>query len=84
MAGIESVITGHYHRVLKLTDLETYGVFVRHFVESVQASKRARGSIDEFVASWQMPARFLEEGYVDFSHLRSIRADVEAIWNEAG
>jgi len=82
MAGMQTVITGHYHRVLELTDLETYGVFVRGFVEAVQAAKRARGTIEEFVVSWRIPDRFLEEGYVDLSHLRSIRADVEAIWNE--
>jgi len=82
VAGMQTVITGHYHRVLELTDLETYGVFVRSFVEAVQAAKRAHGTIEGFVESWRIPDRFLDEGYVDFSHLRSIRADVEAIWNE--
>ena len=65
------------------TDLTpTDGVFVRSFVEAVQAAKRAHGTIEGFVESWRIPDRFLDEGYVDFSHLRSIRADVEAIWNE--
>jgi glyoxylase-like metal-dependent hydrolase (beta-lactamase superfamily II) len=82
MAGTQTLITGHYHQVLELTDLETYGVFVRTFVEAVQAAKRSRATIEEFVESWRIPNRFLDEGYVDFSHLRSIRADVEAIWNE--
>jgi hypothetical protein len=60
MAGVQTVITGHYHRVLELTDLETYGVFVRRFVEAVQAAKRARATIEEFVGSWRIPDRFLD------------------------
>jgi glyoxylase-like metal-dependent hydrolase (beta-lactamase superfamily II) len=60
MAGVQTVITGHYHRVLELTDLETYGVFVRRFVEAVQAAKRGRATIEEFVGSWRIPDRFLD------------------------
>ena len=29
------------------------------------------------------PERFLNEGYTSTEHLRSIRADVEVIWNES-
>ena len=29
-----------------------------------------------------LPDRFLKEGYASTEHLRSIRSDVEVIWNE--
>ncbi len=38
---------------------------------------------DDFVKTWKLPARILEQGYVDTTHLRPIRPDVEVIWNEA-
>jgi cyclase len=82
LKDIDSVITGHYPSPLTMKDLATYGEFVRSFVEAVQGAKRSGRSIDEFVASWRIPDRFAKEGYMSFEHLRSIRADVEAIWNE--
>jgi hypothetical protein len=65
-----------------MADLKTYEDFTREFVQAVQAAKRAGRTIDDFVKSWKMPERFLREGYVDFSHLRPLRPDVEVVWNE--
>jgi glyoxylase-like metal-dependent hydrolase (beta-lactamase superfamily II) len=82
-AGVETVITGHYPTTLAMEDLRTYGAFVGDFVESVRAARRAGRTIDDFVATWRLPERLLGQGYVDFSHLRPIRPDVEAVWYEA-
>jgi glyoxylase-like metal-dependent hydrolase (beta-lactamase superfamily II) len=82
-AGVETVITGHYPTTLTMDDLRTYGIFVRDFVEAVRAARRAGTTIEEFVAAWRLPERLLDQGYVDFSHLRPIRPDVEAVWYEA-
>lgn len=66
-----------------MADLKTYGDFVRHFVEAVQAAKKAGWTMDDFVNTWKMPERFLKEGYVDTAHLRPLKPDVEVVWNEA-
>jgi len=76
-------VTGHYPGTLTMADLKTYGDFTREFVEAVQAAKKSGRTIDDFVNTWKLPARYLKDGYNDFSQLRSIRPDVEAIWNES-
>jgi glyoxylase-like metal-dependent hydrolase (beta-lactamase superfamily II) len=80
---VETVITGHYPTTLAMTDLRTYAGFVRDFVDAVRSARNAGLTIDDFVAAWRLPDRLVEQGYVDFSHLRPIRSDVEAVWNEA-
>lgn len=83
LSYIETVVSGHYPSTLAMSDLETYGEFIGEFVESVREAKRAGGTIDDFVKGWKIPERFLDQGYVDTTHLRPIRPDVEVIWNEA-
>ncbi len=83
LAEIETVVSGHYPTTLVMSDLETYGGFIGEFVRGVRAARRAGGTIDEFVRAWRIPERFLDQGYVDTTHLRPIRPDVEVIWNEA-
>jgi glyoxylase-like metal-dependent hydrolase (beta-lactamase superfamily II) len=82
LTGVDTIVTGHYPGTLTMADLKTYGEFVREFVDAVQAAKKSGRTIDDFVNSWKLPARYLNDGYNDFSKLRSIRPDVEAIWNE--
>ncbi|HEX9162804.1 MAG TPA: MBL fold metallo-hydrolase [Thermoanaerobaculia bacterium] len=81
--GLETVVTGHYHETLRIRDLQTYADFTRDFVDAVLSAKRKGMTVDEFVSGWRLRRRYLDEGYVDFSHLRSIKPDVEAIWNQA-
>jgi len=82
LTNIDTVITGHYHTTLTMADLRVYGDFIREFVEAVQAAKRDGRTVDDFVAAWKIPERYLKEGYASTEHLRSIRSDVEVIWNE--
>ncbi len=84
LTGIETVLTGHYPRTLAWSDLATYGRFLQEFVEAVQSARAAGRTVDDFLETWRMPERYLEEGYVSFEHLRPLRADVEVIWNERG
>jgi len=84
LTNIDVVITGHYHTVLTLSDLKTYGTFMRELVEAVQAAKAAGQSIDDFVRAWKIPEPYVKEGYVSFEHLRPVRADIEVIWKETG
>jgi cyclase len=82
LTNIDTVITGHYQTTLTMADVKTFGAFVREFVGAVQAAKKAGRTIDDFVREWKIPERFLTEGYASTEHLRSIRPDVEVIWNE--
>jgi cyclase len=82
LPSIETVITGHYPTTLTMADLKTYGDFTREFVQAVQAARKAGGTIDDFVGTWKTPERFLKEGYVQATHLRPLRPDVEVVWNE--
>jgi hypothetical protein len=51
-------------------------------VDAVQTARRSGRTIDDFVKTWTIPERYAKEGYASTEHLRSIRADVEVIWNE--
>jgi len=82
LTAIDTIVTGHSPTTLTLTDLKVYGDFTREFVQTVQAAKRSGRTIDDAVNSWKLPERFLEEGYVDITHLRPVRGDVEVVWNE--
>jgi len=82
LTDVDVVITGHYPTPLTLADLKTYGDFVGEFVRAVQDAKRGGRTVDDFVSAWKIPDRFLADGYVSVEHLRPIRADVEAIWQE--
>jgi glyoxylase-like metal-dependent hydrolase (beta-lactamase superfamily II) len=82
LKDIDTVITGHYQTTLTMADVKTFGDFVREFVEAVQSTKHAGRTIDDFVREWKIPERFVTEGYASTEHLRSIKSDVEVIWNE--
>jgi glyoxylase-like metal-dependent hydrolase (beta-lactamase superfamily II) len=77
-----TVITGHYPATLGMEDLRVFEAFVRDFVEAVRSARGAGATIDDFVATWRLPDRLVAQGYVDFSQLRPIRPDVEALWYE--
>ena len=82
LAGVETVVTGHFPTTLRPSDLRTYAEFVRELVEAVAAARCDGVPIDDFAAAWRIPERYESQGYVSFAHLRPIRADVEAIWTE--
>ena len=42
---------------MTMRDLREFGAFNRHFLETVQAAKRAGRSVEEIVAGWKLPAR---------------------------
>lgn len=82
LTNIDTVITGHFPAAVTMADLKTYGDFIREFVHAVQTAKRTGRTIDDFLAAWKLPERFVSEGYVDVSHLRPLRPDVEVVWGE--
>jgi glyoxylase-like metal-dependent hydrolase (beta-lactamase superfamily II) len=82
LTDIDVVVNGHSTTTLTMADVRTYGEFVRDFVQAVQTTKRSGRTIDDFMRSWTIPERYLKDGYASTEHLRSIRPDVEVIWNE--
>lgn len=54
---VETVMTGH-GPVMTMRDLREFAAFNRHFLETVQAAKRAGRSVDEIVEAWKLPARW--------------------------
>lgn len=78
LGKVDGIITGH-STVMTLDDLETYAAFNREFLEAVRAAKQAGRSVDGFVSSWTMPAKYT--GYTAPQPAR-LRANAEAIYNE--
>jgi cyclase len=76
--GVERLITGH-GPVMPIADLAEYAEFIRDLVRDVQAAKQAGRSIDEFVSSWQVPARY--QGYAA-PPPNTLRANAQVIWDE--
>jgi cyclase len=78
LGNVDGIITGH-STVMTHDDLKTYAAFNREFLESVRGAKQAGRSVDEFVSSWTMPAKYT--GYAAPQPAR-LRANVEAIYKE--
>jgi hypothetical protein len=55
--------------------------FIRDFVESVRAAKKAGQSIDDLANSWKVPERFPKQGYLQPMPNR-VKANVEVLWKE--
>lgn len=79
VGGVDRIINGHTPAPTTIADLKEYAAFIREFVTTVQAAKKAGRSIDEAVAAWDTPARF--QGYAKPNPTR-VRADVEVIYKE--
>jgi glyoxylase-like metal-dependent hydrolase (beta-lactamase superfamily II) len=81
VADIDTVITGHNATVVTIADVQMYSEFIRDFVETVRAAKKAGRSIDEVVNTWQVPERFVKAGYQQPMPAR-VRPNVEVLWKE--
>jgi glyoxylase-like metal-dependent hydrolase (beta-lactamase superfamily II) len=82
LRGVRTVVSGHYPGTLALADLARYGEFMGAFVRTVESGRAQGRSIDDVAGGWTIPEAFVQQGYVSVAHLRPIRADVEAVWNE--
>ncbi len=65
----------------RTADVMMYSEFIRDFVASVRAAKKAGQSIDDVASSWKMPERFLKEGYAQPPVTR-VKPNVEVLWKE--
>jgi cyclase len=77
--GVTTIINGHNAVTMTPADVKTYASFIREFVSTVQAAKRAGRSVDDVVASWKTPAAYA--GYNAPQPAR-VKADAEVIFGE--
>jgi hypothetical protein len=77
--GVTTIINGHNAITMTPADVKTYAAFIREFVTTVQAAKRAGRSVDEVVASWKTPAAYT--GY-NAPQPSRVKADAEVIFGE--
>ena len=79
---VDTVITGHNQTVLTPADIQTYSEFIRDFVATVRAAKKAGQSIDDVANSWKMPERFVKDGYAQNTQVARVKSNVEVLWKE--
>ena len=77
--GVTTIINGHNAVTMTPADVTTYAAFIREFVTTVQAAKRAGRSVDDVVASWKTPATYA--GYNAPQPAR-VKANAEVIFGE--
>ena len=75
--GVERIITGH-SSVMTPADLAEYADFVGAFVADAQAAKAAGTSAADFVAGWEVPARFAGYGSASPERLTPYVEDIYA------
>jgi hypothetical protein len=68
--------------VVTSADILMYSEFIRDFVASVRAAKKAGQSIDDVANSWKMPERFLKEGYAQNTPVNRVKPNIEVLWKE--
>jgi cyclase len=78
ITNVDSIITGH-GGVMTMADLKEYAEFNREFLEAAREAKKAGKSVDEFAASWKMPAKYA--GYAAPAAPR-LKANIQVIFDE--
>jgi glyoxylase-like metal-dependent hydrolase (beta-lactamase superfamily II) len=53
----DTIITGHSTQ-MTMNDLNEYAMFNKEFLAAVQSAKKAGKTVDEFAASWTIPAKY--------------------------
>jgi glyoxylase-like metal-dependent hydrolase (beta-lactamase superfamily II) len=76
--NVDSIITGH-SAVMTMADLREYAQFNDDFVGAVREAKKQGGTVDEFVKTWKIPARY--KGYADPQAVRLL-SNARIVWDE--
>ena len=74
---VDSIVTGH-STVMTPADLREYSEFNRDFLNAVREAKKSGRTVDEFVKSWTLPAKY--KGYAPTS--ARLQANVEGLYKE--
>jgi cyclase len=77
---VEAIVNGHFETPTSRADLREYIEFIRDFVRTVQAGKKAGKSVDEVAKAWATPAKYA--GYEAMPIPVRVRANAELIFSE--
>jgi hypothetical protein len=78
--NVDTVVGGHTPTPVTWADFRTFTDFYKDFLTSAQAALKKGTGVDEFVASYRLP-----EKYVGFKvDPAQVKANAEAIWKESG
>jgi glyoxylase-like metal-dependent hydrolase (beta-lactamase superfamily II) len=80
---VDRVITGH-STMMTVADLRVFGEFNGDFVRDAQAAKKAGKTIEQFVAEWSVPAKYLAAGYTNppAEGRGQWRSNAEVVWEQ--
>ncbi|MDP2317989.1 MAG: MBL fold metallo-hydrolase [Acidobacteriota bacterium] len=78
--NIEWIISGHSPALTTPTDMRQFAEFVREFVATVQAGKKAGKTADQVAKEWVTPAKYT--GFAAAPALERVRAYVQVIFDE--
>jgi len=79
LPNVEWIINGHTPAQTTPADMKEFAEFVREFVTTIQAAKKAGKTSDEAAASWSTPAKY--KGYAP-SNLARATAYAKVIYDE--
>ena len=79
LPNVEWIINGHTAAQTTPADMKEFAEFVREFVTTIQAAKKAGKTSDEAAASWSTPAKY--KGYAP-SNLARATAYAKVIYDE--
>ena len=79
--NVDRVITGH-SATMPIADLREFGEFNAEFVRDAQAAKKAGKTVDQFVAEWNVPARFTGYTNPPATGRTQWRSNAQVVWDE--
>ena len=89
LTGMDALINGHSDAQTTVADMKEYAAFVREFIDSARAAKKAGKTAAQFAAEWKTPAKF--KGYQPvttegpgpgISQADFARDDAQVVWDE--
>jgi hypothetical protein len=74
------IVNGHFETPTTRADLREYIQFIREFVQTVQAGRKAGKSVDEVGKAWTTPAKY--PGYEAMPIPVRVRGNTDLIFKE--
>ena len=81
--NVDRVITGH-STMMTMADLREFGEFNGDFVRDALAAKKAGKTIDQFVAEWNVPAKYTGYTNPTANNRGQWQSNAQVVWEESG
>jgi len=79
--NVDRVITGH-STVMTVAELKEFGEFNGDFVRDAQAAKKAGKTVDQFVAEWNVPSKYMGYANPAPTGRTQWRSNAQVVWDE--